>query len=159
MFSIISWEAEKRGITKFLKCSSFFCVCRCFSHQLFLFFFSFFRGLLTIVLVKYFSVEQKESLGGVLWKRCLKYLLELIKKHLYQSLFLKKSCRIQTCNFVEKRLPHRYFTVSFAKFLGTLALWYICKRRSYLCKNIYCLPWCLLNKQKKCVSSVKFFKL
>ena len=42
-----------------------FCACRCFSYKLLLFF-SFLREFFTFLLVKYFSVEQKQSSGGVL---------------------------------------------------------------------------------------------
>ena len=49
----------------------------------------FFRGFLTLLLVKYFPLEQKQSPGGGLSKRCLKYLTKFIRKHLYQRLFFQ----------------------------------------------------------------------
>ena len=54
--------------------------------------------------------------------------------------------------------------MTFAKVLRTPILQNMFERRGYLCENIchmkllanayltkYCLPWCLLSKQKKCV--------
>ena len=46
---------------------------------------SFFRGLFTILMVKYFSGEQKQSLGGILRKSCFKYLSKFIIKHLIEG--------------------------------------------------------------------------
>ena len=45
-------------------------ICRCFSYQKFQIFL-FFRGLFTILLVKHFSIEQKQSSGTLLQKKCL----------------------------------------------------------------------------------------
>ena len=46
-------------------------------------------------------------------------------KHLCWRLFLIK---LQTCNFIKKRLQHRYFPVNIAKFLRTSTLKNICER-------------------------------
>ena len=99
-------------------------------------FFLFFRGLFTILLAEYFSVEQKQSPGGVLQKRRLKYLTEFIRKHLRRSLFFEQRCSIETCNFIKKRLRLRCFALNFANFLRTPILQNICKCISY-CENIY----------------------
>ena len=66
-----SWEAEKREIKKFLIVKGYedliaLCV-SLFSYKL-LPFFSFLRGFFTILLVKHFSVEQKQKLGGAVKK-------------------------------------------------------------------------------------------
>ena len=127
-------------------------------------FFLFSEGFSNL-LVKYFPAEQKQSPGNVPYKRCLKYLTKLIRKHLYQSLSFQQSCRIETYNFIENSLQHRCFSVNFAKYLRTPILQNIYQRRSYLCENISymkflvsvyltekCLPWYLLNKAKKWVS-------
>lgn len=67
-------------------------------------------------------------------------------------------------NFIKWRLRYRC-SANFAKLLITSILQNIWKCISFLCKNIcqmyfletfylvkMCLPWCLLNKQKKCIS-------
>ena len=91
-----------------------FCVCLCFSYKVFLFF-SFLREFFTILLVKYFFVKQKQSPECVLYKRRLKYLAKFIRKHLYWSPFFWWSCRVETYNFIKKRIGHRCFPVSFEK--------------------------------------------
>ena len=78
------------------------------------YFFSLLSGFFAILLVKYFSVEQKQSHEGVLSKRCLTYLLKFIRKHLCWSPFFESSCRMETCNFIKKKLWHRCFFVNFA---------------------------------------------
>ena len=74
------------------------------------------------------------------------------------------SSRIETCNFIMKRLRNWCFPRSFAKFLITHILQNIDVRKIYSFENIYMeflatvylvkkrLTWCLLNKQKKCTS-------
>ena len=72
---------------------------------------------------------------------------------------VKKSCSIETYNFIRNRLQHRCFPVTFAKYLKTPILYNISERRIYLYENVYhmeflvtvymakrCLPWCLINK-------------
>ena len=76
-------------------------------------FFSLLRRFFAILLVKYFSVEQKQSHEGVQSKRCLKYLPKFIRKHLCWSPFFESSCRMKTCNFIKKRLWHRCFFCEF----------------------------------------------
>ena len=41
---------------------------------------------------------------------------------------LKKVAGLQVCNFIKKRLQHRYFPVKIAKFLRTITLKNICER-------------------------------
>ena len=56
------------------------------------FFFLFFQRVLfcfSVLLVKYFSVEQNQSPGGVLGNRRLKHLAKHISKQLYRSLFFQ----------------------------------------------------------------------
>ena len=65
----------------------------------------------------------------------------------------------------ERELHHRCFFVNFGKLLRIPILQNTWKPKSYLCENLYhmaflgtanvakiCFPWCLLNKQKKCLS-------
>ena len=91
------------------------------------YFFSLLSGFFAILLVKYFSVEQKQSHEGVLSKRCLKYLLKFIRKHLCWSPFFESSCRMETCNFIEKRLRHRCFF-----------LWILQQRKTFFAKKFHC---------------------
>ena len=85
-----------------------------FSLQVFSFF-SLLRGFFAILLVNYFYVQQKQSHGRALSKRCLMYLAKFIRKHLCRSRFFRWSCRIETCNFIKRRLRHWCFRVNFAK--------------------------------------------
>ena len=93
-----------------------FCFARdvIFSYKCFNFF-SLLREFFAILLLKYFSAEQKQSHGGVLSKRFLKYLAKFIRKHLCWSPLFQSSCRIENCNFIKKRLRHRCFLLNFAK--------------------------------------------
>ena len=67
----------------------------------------------------------------------VKYLTEIITKLLHLSLFFQQSCRIETCTFIKKRLQPRFFLVNFVKLLMSPSLQNTCKRRTYLCENIY----------------------
>ena len=49
------------------------------------------------------------------------------KKPVLESL-LNKDVGLQACNFIKKRLQHRYFPVNIAKFLRTRILRNICER-------------------------------
>ena len=95
-------------------------------------------------------------------KRYIKCLPKSIRKHFF---LIKLQDRLVT---IKKRLWHKRFPVSFAKFLKTSILQNIFKHRSYLCENVYhmtflvavylakkSLLWCLLNKQKMCVSLIE----
>ena len=44
------------------------------------------------------------------------FLIKFIGRHLCENLFFD---RLQACNFIKKRLPHRCFPVNFSKFLRT----------------------------------------
>ena len=65
---------------------------------------------------KYF---QKQSSRGVLKKGVLRNFAKFTGKHLYQSLFFNKVTGLNPASLLKKRLWHRYFPVSFAKFLRT----------------------------------------
>ena len=66
--------------------------------------------------------------GGVLLKKLFSKISQISQeKNLFWILFLIK-LQAQTCNFVKKRLQHRYFPVKFAKFLRTPILKNICER-------------------------------
>ena len=90
-----------------------FCMWICFFFTSVSIFFSLLRGFFAILSITYFSVEQKQSHEGVLSKKCLKYLLKFIRKHLCWSPFFESSCRMETCNFIKKRLRHRCFLCEF----------------------------------------------
>ena len=72
-----------------------------------------------------------------LFQSKVKYLTEIITKLLHQSLFFQQSCKIEICTFIKKRLPPRFFLVNFVKLLMPASLYNTCKRRTYLCENIY----------------------
>ena len=61
--------------------------------------------------IERYLYNQKQSSGGIMYAG----------KHLFWNLFLKKLqvFRLQVCNFINKRLQHRCFSVKFAKFLRT----------------------------------------
>ena len=60
-------------------------------------------------------------------KVLLKFRKSLRKTPVLESL-LNKAAGLQACNFIKKRLQHRYFPVKFAKLLRTPILKNICKR-------------------------------
>ena len=61
------------------------------------------------------TVIKKQSLGGVLLKRCS----QKFRKHLCQSLFFNKVTGLRRGTLLKKRLWHRCFPVNFAKFVRT----------------------------------------
>ena len=56
----------------------------------------------------------------MVWFISLKYQKTYRKTPVPEILFLEKLARHQGCNFIKKRLQHRYFTVNFAKLLKAL---------------------------------------
>ena len=85
------------------------------------------------------GLSEAATRGALLKKSVLKNFTNYTGKHLCWSLFLIK---LQTCNFIKKRLQHRYFPVKFAKFLTTSILKNICE-------------WLLLNFAYWCHYSAK----
>ena len=59
------------------------------------------------------------------------------KTQLCWSLFLKKVTDLKVCNFIKKRLQHRFFSVNIAKFLRTLTLKNICERLLLKKRNLH----------------------
>ena len=113
---------------------------------------------------KIFVLRTKAVASRCSVKKCLKYLVQFIRKHLYRSLFFQQSCRIVNCK------SHRCFLVNLAKILRTPILQNICERRSHSYESIYhmiflayvylakkYLRWCLLIKSP--YLPVKFLKL
>ena len=61
-------------------------------------------------------------------KTLLKNFATFTEKHLCWILFINKNPGLQTCNFIKKRLQHRCFLDSTAKFFRTTILKNICER-------------------------------
>ena len=75
--------------------------------------------LIRLISIKVFKLvsNQKQSPVGVLPKRW--YLPKFTGKHLCQSLFFNKVAGLRPATSLKKRLWHRCFPLSFAKFLRT----------------------------------------
>ena len=78
------------------------------------------------------KTKKPSSLCGTLTiihpEAVLKNFAIFTRKHLCWSLFLNKAARLKVCNFIKKRLQHRWFPVKNVKFLRTHSLKNICKR-------------------------------
>ena len=61
-------------------------------------------------------------------KAVFKNLAIFIGKHLCRSAFINENASFQSCNFIKKRVQHRCFPVTIAKFLRTSVLKNICER-------------------------------
>ena len=73
-------------------------------------------------------------------KAILKHFVIFTGKHLCWGLFFNKVAGHQACNFIKKRLQHRYFLVNIRKFIRTPILKNICKRLHFwrvFCGNIF----------------------
>ena len=83
---------------------------------------------LWILLYKYFSsweiLRNYSTIFRSSHRRCsikkaiLKHFVIFTGKHLCRGLFFNKVAGHQVCNFVKKRLLHRYFLVNVGKFIG-----------------------------------------
>ena len=61
------------------------------------------------------KTSQKQSPGGLLWKRC-SYRFRKITQHLCYSLIFNKVADLRSATLLRKKLWHRCFPVNFAKF-------------------------------------------
>ena len=68
----------------------------------------------------FYSDMEKQSLVGVLWKRCSLNISQNSQKNMCQSLLLNKNASLRPATLLRKRPWHRGFPVNFAKFLRTL---------------------------------------
>ena len=65
---------------------------------------------------------------GSIKKAILKLFVILTGKHLCRGLFFNKVTGNQACNFIKKRLQHRYFLANIKKFIRRPTLKNICER-------------------------------
>ena len=73
-------------------------------------------------------------------KAILKHLVIIKGKHLCWGLFFNKVAGHQTCNFIKKRLQHRYFLADIRKFITKPVLKNICERLHFwnvFCENVF----------------------
>ena len=67
--------------------------------------------------------KKKKQIPEVFYKKSpLKNFAKFIVKYLCRSLFFNKVASVRTATLFKKRLQHRYFPVTFAKFFGILFL-------------------------------------
>ena len=75
-------------------------------------------------------------------KKAIKLFVIFTGKHLCWGLFSNKVAGLQVCNFIKKRLQHRYFLVNIGKFIRTPILKNICEWLlphfwKVFCKNVF----------------------
>ena len=73
-------------------------------------------------------------------KAFLKHFVEIIGKHLCWGLFFNKVADHRSCNFIKKRLQHRFFLENIGKFIIAPILKNIFKRLHFwavIFKNIF----------------------
>ena len=80
-----------------------------------------------VVLFFYITIYGSSHCRFSVEKGILKNLKNFTGKHLFWSIFLIK-LQALACNFIKKRLQHRFFSVKFAKLLRTPILKKICER-------------------------------
>ena len=68
----------------------------------------------------FFGLFHSSIRSGMFYQTGLQNFGKLTGKHLCQRFFLEKVAHHQVCNFIKKRLQHRFFAVNFAKLLKAL---------------------------------------
>ena len=73
-------------------------------------------------------------------KAILKHFVIFTGKHLCWGLFFNKVAGHQACDFIKKRLQHRYFLAKIGRFIRTPILKKICERLHFwkvFCENVF----------------------
>ena len=69
--------------------------------------------------LQYVFTFQKQSFAEVLQNNCSWKIRKFNRKTLVSESLFNKVAGLEACDFIKKRLPHKYFPVKFAKFLRT----------------------------------------
>ena len=73
-------------------------------------------------------------------KAIIKHFVIFTGKHLYRALFFNKVAGHQSCNFIKKRLQHRYYLANIRKFIRRTILKNISERLhcwKVFCENVF----------------------
>ena len=92
------------------------------------------------ILRNYSTISRSSHPRCSIKKAILKHFVIFTRKQLCRRLFFNKVAGHQTCNFIKKRLQHRYFLVNIGKFKRRPILKNISKRLhcwKVFCENVF----------------------
>ena len=92
------------------------------------------------ILINHLTIFRSSHRRCFIKKTILKHVMTITGKHLCRRLFFNKVAGHQVCNFIKRRLQHRYFLVNIRKFVRRTILKNISKRLhcwKVFCENVF----------------------